>query len=121
MSSDIPALAPSAAPPVTAGIGTDTSRLGSSANLEKAGKQFEAVFTSMMLKAMRQAHLGSDLFESQGLDTFRDMQDQKISQTMADHAPLGIGKALVAFLAKAQAAAAPQGGDGAGQNGGGTP
>ena len=52
--------------------------------------------------------LGSDLFESQGLDTFRDMQDQKISQTMADHAPHGIGKALVAFLAKAQAADAAE-------------
>lgn len=95
-----------AAPAPTAGINTDTSRLGSRANLEKAGKQFEAVFTAMMLKSMRSAHLGSDLFESQGLDTFRDMQDQKTSQAMAEHAPLGIGKALVDFLAKAQAATA---------------
>ena len=93
------------APSPTSGIGTDTSRLGNRANLEKAGKQFETVFVGMMLKSMRQAHLASSLFESKGLDTFREMQDQKVAQTMADHAPLGIGKAMVDFLARAQAAA----------------
>jgi flagellar protein FlgJ len=98
--SDIPAI--SAVRPTT-GISTDTSRLGSRANLEKAGKQFEAVFVGMMMKSMRQAHLASDLFESKGLDTFREMQDQKVAQSMADTAPLGIGKAMVDFLAKAQA------------------
>ncbi|QNQ09338.1 rod-binding protein [Sphingomonas alpina] len=87
----------------TNGISLDTSRLSSRANLEKAGKQFESVFTGMMLKSMRQAHLASELFESKGLDTFREMQDQKIAQSMADHAPLGIGKAMVDFLAKSQA------------------
>jgi flagellar protein FlgJ len=102
--SDIPAI--SAVQPTT-GISTDTSRLGSRANLEKAGKQFEAVFVGMMMKSMRQAHLASDLFESKGLDTFREMQDQKVAQSMADTAPLGIGKAMVDFLAKAQAAAKP--------------
>lgn len=89
----------------TTGISTDTSRLGSRANLEKAGKQFEAVFVGMMMKSMRQAHLASELFESKGLDTFREMQDQKVAQSMADTAPLGIGKAMVDFLSKAQAAA----------------
>jgi flagellar protein FlgJ len=87
----------------TNGISLDTSRLSSRANLEKAGKQFEAVFTGMMLKSMRQAHLASELFESKGIDTFREMQDQKIAQSMADHAPIGIGKAMVDFLAKSQA------------------
>ena len=53
------------------------------------------------------AHLSSELFESKGLDTFREMQDQKVAQSMADSAPLGIGKAMVAFLSKAQAAQAP--------------
>lgn len=99
---DVPAITP--VQPTT-GISTDTSRLGSRANLEKAGKQFEAVFVGMMMKSMRQAHLASDLIESKGLDTFREMQDQKVAQQMADSAPLGIGKAMVDFLSKAQAAA----------------
>jgi flagellar protein FlgJ len=96
-----------AAPSPTSGIALDTSRLGNRANLEKAGKQFEAVFVGMMMKSMRSAHLSSELFESKGLDTFREMQDQKVAQSMADSAPLGIGKAMVDFLAKAQAAQAP--------------
>ena len=102
--SDILPISAAAAVPTT-GISTDTSRLGSRANLEKAGKQFESVFVGMMLKSMRQTHLASELFESKGLDTFREMQDQKVAQSMADTAPFGIGKAMVDFLAKAQATA----------------
>jgi flagellar protein FlgJ len=116
--SDIPAI--SAVQPTT-GISTDTRRLGSRANLEKAGKQFEAVFVGMMMKSMRQAHLASDLFESKGLDTFREMQDQKVAQSMADTAPLGIGKAMVEFLAKAQAQTAAAAEADAGHAGGTTP
>lgn len=85
-------------------VSADTSRVASRANLEKAGKQFEAVFTQMMLKSMRAPHLAEDLFGSKAQDTFRDMQDQKLSQVMADSKPLGIGKAMVDFLAKSQEA-----------------
>ena len=85
-------------------VSTDTSRLASRANLEKAGKQFEAVFTQMMLKSMRNTHLAEELFSSKAIDTFRDMQDQKLSVVMAESKPLGIGKAMVDFLAKSQEA-----------------
>lgn len=85
-----------------ANVSKDTSRLATRANLEAAGDKFEAVFTQMMLKSMRSVHLADDLFSSQALDTFRDMQDQKTAQTMAEHRPLGIGKAMVDFLSKAQ-------------------
>jgi len=85
-------------------VSTDTSRLASRANLEKAGKQFESVFTHMMLKSMRDTHLAEELFSSKAIDTFRDMQDQKIAQTMADAKPLGIGKAMVEFLSRNQEA-----------------
>lgn len=93
---------PPAAASATGGISTDTSRLASKTNLDKAGAQFEAVFTGMMLKAMRQTKLGDTLFESKALDTFRDMQDTQFSQTMATAAPIGIGKAVTAFLARSQ-------------------
>ena len=101
---DIPSIASATAAPTT-GISVDSSRVTSKANLKEAGDKFESVFTGMMLKSMRQAHLSSELFESKGLDTFREMQDQKVAQSMADTAPLGIGKAMVDFLSKAQAAA----------------
>ncbi|MEG8018454.1 hypothetical protein [Sphingomonas sp. LR55] len=50
----------------TTGISTDTSRLKSKDNLDKAGQKFEAVFTGMMLKSMRQAKLSDPLFDLEG-------------------------------------------------------
>lgn len=94
----------------TTGISTDTSRLGSAGNLKKAGEQFEAVFINMMLKSMRQTKLGGDedpLFDTKNSDTFRDMQDKNVSESMAAHQPIGIGKAMTDFLAKTQTALQP--------------
>ena len=94
---------PASAAPVAGGTSGDTSRLKSRANLEHAGQQFEAVFDGMMLKSMRAAKLADDeLFGSKAEDTFREMQDQQVAQSMAQHAPMGIGKAMVDFLAKSQ-------------------
>ena len=94
----------------TSGISADTSRLKSDANLKKAGQQFEAVFTGMMLKSMRQTKLADPLFDSKALDNFTDMQDTQIAQSMAEHAPLGIGKAMTDFLSKSQPAVNPEAG-----------
>lgn len=78
------------------------ARANTKENLAKAGQQFESVFTGMMLKSMRQAKLADPLFDSKALDTFRDMQDQKTVQAMAEHTPLGIGRAMTEFLGRAQ-------------------
>ena len=82
-------------------VSTDTARLATRENLQQAGERFEAIFTKMMLSSMRKAKLADSLFESQALDQFRDMQDDKLAQSMASHAPIGIGKAMTEFLAKA--------------------
>lgn len=86
----------------TTGIGVDTSRTGTKENLKAAGERFEAVFTGMMLKSMRQAKLADGLFENKAGTQFRDMWDQKVAESMAVTTPLGIGKAMTEFLAKAQ-------------------
>ena len=98
---DLPTTSP--ATPTT-GISLDTSRLGSSANLKKAGEKFESVFIGLMMKSMRQAKLGDGLFDSKSSDTFRDMQDKQVAESMATHQPIGIGKAMTDFLARSQAA-----------------
>ena len=91
-------------PATTAGgISTDSSRLTSPENLKKAGQKFEAVFDGMMLKSMRQAKLTDPLFDSKAIDTFTEMQDARLAQTMAEHAPIGIGKAMTDFIAKSKA------------------
>lgn len=86
------------------GINTGLKRTATKDNLAAAGQQFESVFTSMMLKSMRQAKLAEPLFDSQAIDTFRDMQDQKLVQQMATTTPLGIGKAMTDFLGRALSA-----------------
>lgn len=88
--------------PGAPGVSTGLDRAATAQNLSAAGQQFEAVFTGMMLKSMRQARLAETLFESKGLDTFRDMQDQKVVAEMAVSTPIGIGKAMTEFLARAQ-------------------
>ena len=100
---------PSATTPTT-GISLDTSRLASSANLKKAGEKFEAVFIGMMMKSMRQTKLTNDedsLFDTKNMNTFRDMQDKDIAESMAAHQPIGIGKAMTDFLARSQKALQP--------------
>lgn len=89
-------------PQITGQTGLDTNlgRTATKDNLKKAGQQFETAFTGMMLKSMRQAKLADPLFDSKALDTFRDMQDQKLVQQMAEHTPIGIGKAMTDFLSK---------------------
>jgi peptidoglycan hydrolase FlgJ len=84
------------------GIASGLDRTQSKESLAKAGQQFEAVFTGMMLKSMRQAKLADPLFDSKALDTFRDMQDQQVVRTMAEHAPVGIGRAMTEFLSRGQ-------------------
>ncbi|MBC9034503.1 rod-binding protein [Sphingomonas sp. JC676] len=61
----------------------------------------------MMLKSMRAAKLGDGLFDSKSEEQFRDMQDQKLAENMAAHAPIGIGKAMTDFLGRAAAAQVP--------------
>ena len=106
---DIPPPLPSATTPTT-GISLDTSRLGSVANLRKAGEKFEAVFIGLMMKSMRQAKLTTDedsLFDTKNSDTFRDMQDKTVAESMAAHQPIGIGKAMTDFLARSQTTLQP--------------
>jgi flagellar protein FlgJ len=95
----------SAPQPTIAGspsVAADTSRLANKDNLNKAAAQFEALFINQMLKSARAAKLGDGLFDSEAINQFRDMQDAKLSETMAVHTPMGIGKAVANFLAKAE-------------------
>ena len=83
-------------------VAADTSRLANKENLDRAAAQFEALFINQMLKSARAAKLGDGLFDSEALNQFRDMQDAKLSETMAVHTPMGIGKALADFLKASQ-------------------
>ena len=55
---------------------------------------FEAIFVRQMLSTMRKSSLGEGLFDGQGLEQFRDMQDAKIAQSMAEKGVFGIAQLL---------------------------
>ena len=69
--------------------------------LPAVAKQFEAIFTQMMLKSMRDANasMGSGYSDSEQGNTYRDMFDQQLSLTLANgHNGIGIAKMLIRQL-----------------------
>ena len=80
---------------------TDTSRLNTEENLDKALQQFEGIFVRMMLKEARKASesMGGDLFSNSGTKQFRSMKDDKLADEFAQSANLGIAEALKRQLA----------------------
>ena len=69
-----------------------------SSDLEKlkaVSKQFEAVFLRQILSSARQSKLGDDIMGSDATDQFRDMQDSRMDDSMADKGVFGISQLLV--------------------------
>ncbi|GAB5486486.1 MAG: hypothetical protein Pars2KO_00560 [Parasphingorhabdus sp.] len=61
---------------------------------EKMAADFEAIFARQMLSAMRTSSLGEGLFDGQGLEQFRDMQDSMLAENMANKGIFGIANLL---------------------------
>ena len=67
--------------------------------LPAVAKQFESMFTEMLLKSMREANFGDPLFDSQAGDQWQDMYDQQLSLNLSQHGKgLGIADMLVRQL-----------------------
>lgn len=63
-------------------------------SLHAVAGQFEALFTQMMLKSMRQASFGDDLFGSQQGDFYRDMSDQQLAILLSKGKGMGLSEML---------------------------
>ena len=77
--------------------------------LREAARQFESLFTEMMLKAMREAKLGNGLGESEATDLYQDMYDQQLALQMSQGKGLGLADLLVQQLTRSSAAPAASG------------
>ena len=67
--------------------------------LPAVAKQFESIFTQMMLKSMREAGAGDGLTDSQAGDSWRDMFDQQLSINLSQSGKgLGIAQMLIKQL-----------------------
>ena len=74
---------------------------GGKAALPAVARQFESIFTQMMLKSMRDANasIGEGIGDSKAGDSYRDMFDQQLSLTLANgRNGLGIAKMLIRQL-----------------------
>ncbi len=82
--------------------GSDTGTLRS------AAKQFEAVFTQMVLKSMRDATPQDGVFDSEQGKLYMSMLDQQLAQQMSSRG-IGLAEVMVRQLARATGAQVPQG------------
>ncbi len=55
------------------------------AAIEQTARQFEALFTQMLLKSMRQADFGGGILDSQETKMYRGLFDQQLALTLSQH------------------------------------
>jgi flagellar protein FlgJ len=66
--------------------------------LRQVAAQFEALFTTMMLKSMRQASLAEGIFDSNHSKTYREMADQQLAMDLSQRGGLGLQDVIVRQL-----------------------
>jgi flagellar protein FlgJ len=75
--------------------------------LKQVAQQFEALFLQMMLKSMREASLGDEVFGSDQGDFYRDLHDQQLATMLAKRQGIGLADVLVRQLGGSGAAITP--------------
>ncbi len=68
------------------------------AAIREAARQFESLFTNMLLKSMREASLGEGLGDSEQTQFYQDLFDQQLSVQMSQGKGLGLAERLVQQL-----------------------
>ncbi len=66
--------------------------------LEEVARQFESIFTRMMLKSMRDANFGNPLFDSDSGKFYQDMYDDQLAMDLAKNGSIGLADILVKQL-----------------------
>jgi flagellar protein FlgJ len=66
--------------------------------LREAARQFESLFTSMMLKSMRAANFKDPIFGSDQADLYQEMYDDQVASEMSKGKGLGLADMLVQQL-----------------------
>src|SRR5687768_15317116 len=66
--------------------------------LREVAKQFERLFTKMMLKSMRDASFGDPMFGSDQGDMYQDMADDQLAMQLSQGRGLGLADMLIRQL-----------------------
>ena len=87
-----------------ASAGTSATAAGAAdgGKLTGVAKQFEAIFVRQMLAAARKTSFGGEesLLGGKGMDTFRQMQDERFADIASDTGAFGLGKMIETHLAR---------------------
>jgi len=77
-------------------------------NLQEVASQFEALFTQLVLKNMREAKLADGIFGSEQEDQYLQMFDAQLALHLSKGAGLGLKEALIRQLSNSLGAVMPQ-------------
>jgi flagellar protein FlgJ len=79
-------------------------RRGAQANdpsvLREAARQFESLFTKMMLESMRSASFGDPMFGSDQADMYQDMMDDQLAVRLSSGRGIGLADMLIRQLSQ---------------------
>ena len=75
-----------------------SARQDQPAAIREAARQFESLFTNMLLKSMREANLGEGLGDSEQTKFYQDMFDQQLAVQMSQGKGLGLAERLMQQL-----------------------
>lgn len=94
--------------------GVKTGKDGEQASLRAAAEQFEAIFTQMMFKSMREANSAfeSDLMSSRNAKFFEQMHDEQMASELSRSNSLGLADMIVQQLGAHQEADSDKQSDG---------
>jgi flagellar protein FlgJ len=81
------------------------ARADDPAALREVARQFESIFTKMMLESMRSASFGDPLFGSDQADMYQDMMDDQMAVQLSQGRGLGLADMLIRQLSQGGAAA----------------
>jgi flagellar protein FlgJ len=76
--------------------------------LREVARQFESIFTKMMLESMRSASFGDPLFGSDQSDQYRDMFDDQMAVQLTSGRGIGLADMLIRQLSQGGLGAAAQ-------------
>jgi flagellar protein FlgJ len=91
------------ADPASLGSLKQSAKAENPAALREAARQFESLFTQMMLKSMREANFGDSLAGSEATDFYQEMHDSQLAVEMSKGRGMGLAEMLVQQLTKSGA------------------
>ena len=74
------------------------SKTDAKSTLKEVASEFETIFVKMVMKSMRSASFGDELFDSESAKFYRDMYDDQLSLELAKDGGIGLADILVKQL-----------------------